>query len=165
MEADAEQARLLLALGDQVARTHFKLSALVDRLYEAELPTAGGFSPSSLRRILRDALADPLRTVPEIAALRSVSRQYVQRAVNRLVSEGLVAFVENPSHKRSKLVQPTRKGTDLLRTFVAREFPVLAKAAETVAVSDDELRGALALLTRLTDHIDGLLAADCGGQG
>ncbi len=157
MHTGTGQARLLLALGDQVARSHFKLNAVVDKLYEAELPAAGGFSPSSLRRMLRDCDADPLRTVPDIAALRSVSRQYVQRAVNRLASDGLVAFVENPFHKRSKLVQPTAKGADLLRTFAMREQPVLAQAARSVAASDEEIRLALTLLTRLTDHIDGLL--------
>lgn len=165
MGADLEQARMLLALGDQVAQTHFKLSAVVDRLYEAELPTASGFSPSSLRRILRDAHSDPLRTVPEIAALRSVSRQYVQRAVNRLASDGLVELLENPSHKRSKLVQPTALGKQLLQSFASRELPILAQAAEAVAANSGEIRNALALLERLTNHIDGLLAASEDNQG
>ena len=55
------------------------------------------------------ALLGPL-TVPQIAEMRPTSRQRMQRLADELAAEGLVEFVDNPKHRRSKLVQLTRKG-------------------------------------------------------
>jgi hypothetical protein len=37
--------------------------------------------------------------------MRPTSRQRMQRLADELAGEGLVKFVENPKHRRSKLVQ------------------------------------------------------------
>ncbi|MGO8917821.1 MAG: MarR family transcriptional regulator [Stellaceae bacterium] len=54
-------------------------------------------------------LVGPL-TVPEIAKMRPTSRQRMQRLADELAAEGLVEFIDNPRHRRSKLVRLTRKG-------------------------------------------------------
>src|SRR5262244_2837805 len=56
------------------------------------------------------ALLGPL-TVPEIAKMRPTSRQRMQRLADELAAEGLVEFIDNPRHRRSKLVRLTRKGS------------------------------------------------------
>src|SRR5258708_946996 len=55
------------------------------------------------------ALGGPL-TVPEIAKMRPTSRQRMQRLADELAAERLVEFIDNPRHRRSKLVRLTRKG-------------------------------------------------------
>src|SRR5215211_1187761 len=55
------------------------------------------------------ALLGPL-TVPQIAQMRPTSRQRMQRLADELADEGLVEFIDNPKHRRSKLVQLTPKG-------------------------------------------------------
>src|SRR5262245_15052281 len=50
------------------------------------------------------------QTVPEMARSRPVSRQHCQTICNALEAQGMVAFVDNPKHKKSKLVTVTKKG-------------------------------------------------------
>ena len=49
-------------------------------------------------------------TVPEIARMRPVARQHIQKLANEMAADGLIEFVDNPAHKRSKLVSLTAKG-------------------------------------------------------
>ena len=155
---DQRIAEKLLRLGDQISRSHFKLSAVVDTIYSESLSASRGVSPSAMRGVLRDAAAEQLRTVPEIAALRPVSRQYVQKVVNALVAAGLAELLENPRHKRSKLVAPTKSGLTLLDEFTKRERPILLHAAKTVGADEVQIEAALDLLERLSSHMDKLLA-------
>jgi DNA-binding MarR family transcriptional regulator len=55
------------------------------------------------------ALLGPL-TGPQIAQMRPTSCQRMQRLANELAAEGLVEFIDNPKHRRSKLVRLTPKG-------------------------------------------------------
>src|SRR5258708_4922314 len=70
------------------------------------------------------ALLGPL-TVPRIAQMRPTSRQRMQRLADELAAERLVEFIDNPRHRRSKLVQLTRKGDTRYREMNAR-FLVVA---------------------------------------
>ena len=158
-DVELKAAEKLLALGDQISRAHYKLSAVVDMIYPGPLGAGRGVSPSTMRGVLRDATTEPLRTVPEIAALRPVSRHYVQKVVNALIAGGLVKLIENPRHKRSKLVMPTEHGLALLNQFSGRERPILLHAAKSVDADQGEIETALDLLRRLSNHMDELLAA------
>ena len=55
------------------------------------------------------ALMGPL-TVPQIARTRPVARQRIQRLADGAAKDGLVEFIDNPAHKRSKLVRLTLEG-------------------------------------------------------
>jgi len=59
-------------------------------------------------------------TVPQIAEMRPTSRQRMQRLADELAADGLVEFIDNPKHRRSKLVQLTRKGAARYRVMSAR---------------------------------------------
>ena len=65
------------------------------------------------------------QTVPDLARARPVSRQHIQKLADELASEGLVAFVDNPAHKRSKLLQLTDAGRARYKA-VSDRIPALA---------------------------------------
>jgi DNA-binding MarR family transcriptional regulator len=90
---------------------------------EHGLVNEAGAGNWGLMRILRE---EGPKTVPDIARMRSVSRQYIQKLANELIDDGLIEMVDNPAHKRSKLMRLSRAGErrfDLLtrrfRTFLA----------------------------------------------
>ena len=49
-------------------------------------------------------------TVAQIGRRMELARQAVQRVANDLAAEGLAAFIDNPDHKRAKLVSLTAQG-------------------------------------------------------
>ena len=88
----------------EVAQCFFRIRALGQR---TGLITSWGGGAFGFMRSL--ALLGPL-TVPQIAQMRPTSRQRMQRLADELAAEGLVDFVDNPRHQRSKLVRLTPKG-------------------------------------------------------
>jgi DNA-binding MarR family transcriptional regulator len=88
----------------EVAQCFFRIRALGQK---TGLITSWGGGAFGLMRSL--VLLGPL-TVPQIAEMRPTSRQRMQRLADELAGEGLVEFVDNPKHRRSKLVRLTRKG-------------------------------------------------------
>ena len=54
------------------------------------------------------------QSVSQIARSRPVARQGVQRMANELARDGLIEFIENPTHRRAKLMKLTRKGEKIL---------------------------------------------------
>jgi DNA-binding MarR family transcriptional regulator len=90
-------------------------------------------------------------TVPQIARMRPTSRQRMQRLADELAAEGLVRFVDNPKHKRSKLVQLTDKGAAHYRKLSAR----LLAMASTMAgdLSEAEIRKATATVRQLSTDV------------
>jgi len=126
----SEAARELPALFDEVVALFQRLKAVAEELYE------GGPGSGSLRGVLRSLTRTGPQTVPQMARKRPVSRQYMQKVVDRLAAEGYVEFVRNPAHKRSQLVQLTDEGRhtcarleDMERRSFQR-FPVGLDAAE-----------------------------------
>jgi DNA-binding MarR family transcriptional regulator len=53
-------------------------------------------------------------TVAGIARIMGLSRQSVQRTTDVLGAEGLVEYVDNPAHRRAKLVQLSERGRAFL---------------------------------------------------
>lgn len=100
--------------------------ALFHRLrHEAELIHGQGEFSSGRRSVLRGLAKQGPQTVPTMARARPVSRQYMQRVVNELTSDGLVEAVINPAHKRSSLIQITAGGRAQLDEMAARERKIL----------------------------------------
>ena len=96
------------------------------------------------------ALLGPL-TVPEIARMRPTSRQRMQRLADELAAQGLVAFVDNPRHRRSKLVRLTRKGDRRYRRLNARLLAVASGMGADLIEAD--IRKSIAILRRLSDEM------------
>ena len=101
------------------------------------------------------ALIGPL-TVPQIAQMRPTSRQRMQRLADELAAEGLVEFLDNPRHRRSKLVRLTRKGHARYRELSAR----LLKIASTMGadLTEPDIRKTTGVVRRLSDEVK-----DAGG--
>ncbi|MPW28264.1 MarR family transcriptional regulator [Agarivorans sp. B2Z047] len=96
----------------------FKVSGLFntegDRMSEE-------FGLSSARWKIMGAIekSDVRITVPEIGRAMGQSRQASQRIVDVMAKDGLIKFIDNPSHKRAKHVTLTGEGKriyDLLDT-------------------------------------------------
>src|SRR4029453_506760 len=98
------KAEAITELMVEVGQCFFRIRALGQR---TRLITSWGGGAFGFMRSL--ALLGPL-TVPQIAQMRPTSRQRMQRLADRLPAEGLVHFIDNPKHLRSKLVQLTPKG-------------------------------------------------------
>lgn len=81
------------------------------------------------------ALIGPL-TVPEIARMRPTSRQRMQRLADELATEGLVEFIDNPRHRRSKLVRLTRKGNAHYRRLNAALLAVASRMGADLSEAD-----------------------------
>jgi DNA-binding MarR family transcriptional regulator len=103
-------AELLL----EVAQCFFRLRAVGQK---TGLITSWGGGAFGFMRSL--AVLGPL-TVPQIARMRPTSRQRMQHLADELAEQGLVEFVDNPSHRRSKLVRLTRLGDTRYRALEAR---------------------------------------------
>src|SRR5882762_10659598 len=98
----------------EVAQCFFRIRALGQK---TGLITSWGGGAFGFMRSL--ALLGPL-TVPQIAEMRPTSRQRMQRLADELAAQGLVEFIDNPKHRRSKLVQLTPKGAARYRDLNAR---------------------------------------------
>jgi DNA-binding MarR family transcriptional regulator len=96
------------------------------------------------------ALLGPL-TVPQIAQMRPTSRQRMQRLADELAGEGLVKFIENPRHRRSKLVQLTPKGDARYRELNARLLSIASTMG--VALSEVDVRKTIQIVRHLSDDV------------
>jgi DNA-binding MarR family transcriptional regulator len=88
------------------------------------------------------------------------NRQNVQRIVNDLVREGLVAFQTNPHHRRAQLVVLTDKGKDAFNAAMRLQAPWIDRLSEGLAAEDIDTthRVVAALQRKLERH------GDDGGQ-
>ncbi len=75
-------------------------------------------------------------SVPRLAAMRPVSRQFVQKLVDEMRSGGWVDMIANPVHKRSPLICLTQQGRDVLVTIRANEKPYLDTLSEGLDPND-----------------------------
>lgn len=85
------------------------------------------------------------------------NRQNVQRIVNDLEEEGLVAFETNPHHRRAQLVVLTDKGRRAFEAAMALQAPWVNGLSEGLAVKDLQTvhRIVAALRTRLESGTEG----------
>lgn len=131
----------------EVAQFFFRIRAVGQK---TGLITSWGGGAFGFMRSL--ALIGPL-TVPQIAEMRPTSRQRMQRLADELAANGLVEFMDNPGHRRSKLVRLTRKGNARYREMSER---FLAMASGMGAgLSDADIRKAIEIVRRLSDETKG----------
>lgn len=95
----------LTALILEVFRLNGRLLAAGDRLVSPL-----GLTSARWQVLGAVALSPSPETVARLARSMGLNRQGVQRIVNELAEEGIVAFRENPHHRRAKLVTLTDKG-------------------------------------------------------
>src|SRR5215207_1372917 len=141
-DSEAEAiAELLL----EVAQCFFRLRAVGQKT--GLITTWGGGAFGFMRSL---ALLGPL-SVPQIAQMRPTSRQRMQRLADELAADGLVEFVDNPKHRRSKLVRLTRRGEAGYRALNTRFLSIASTLG--VDLSDGEIRRTTAIVRQLSDDL------------
>ena len=130
----------------EVAQCFFKIRALGQK---TGLITSWGGGAFGFMRSL--ALLGPL-TVPQIAQMRPTSRQRMQRLADELAAEGLVKFIDNPKHQRSKLVQLTPKGDARYRELNAKLLVIASTMG--VALSEADIRKTAEIVRQLGDDVN-----------
>jgi DNA-binding MarR family transcriptional regulator len=128
----------------EVAQYFFRIRALGQK---TGLITSWGAGTFGFMRSL--AMLGPL-TVPQIAQMRPTSRQRMQRLADELAAERLVEFIDNPKHRRSKLVRLTRKGDARYRELNARFLAIASTMG--VALSEADIRKTTEIVRRLSDE-------------
>jgi DNA-binding MarR family transcriptional regulator len=139
------KAQAITELMLEVAQCFFRIRALGQK---TGLITPWGGGAFGFMRSL--AVLGPL-TVPQIAEMRPTSRQRMQRLADELAAAGLVRFVDNPKHRRSKRVQLTSKGEARYRELEAR----LLSTASTMGAALDEadIRQTTEVVRHLSDDV------------
>lgn len=128
----------------EVAQFFFRIRAVGQR--KGLIRIWGGGAFGFMRSL---ALLGPL-TVPQIAQMRPTSRQRMQRLADELAEEGLVEFIDNPSHRRSKLVRLTRKGEARYRELGARFLAITSTMG--AELSEVDIRKSTEIVRRLSDE-------------
>ena len=131
----------------EVAQFFFRMRAVGQR---TGLITSWGGGAFGFMRSL--ALIGPL-TVPQIAQMRPTSRQRMQRLADELAAAGLVEFIDNPKHRRSKLLRLTRKGDARYREMSARFLAIASKMG--AELSEADIRNTTEIVRRLSDEAKG----------
>jgi DNA-binding MarR family transcriptional regulator len=139
------KAEAIAELMLEVAQCFFRIRALGQK---TGLITSWGGGAFGFMRSL--ALLGPL-TVPQIAQMRPTSRQRMQRLADELAAEKLVEFIDNPKHRRSKLVQLTPKGDARYREFNARLLSIASTMG--VALGEPDIRKTSEIVRQLSDDV------------
>jgi DNA-binding MarR family transcriptional regulator len=97
--------------------------------------------------------AERPQPVAWLARDMGANRQNIQRIVNDLEKEGLVAFRANPHHRRAQLVILTEKGQQTFDAAMGLQAPWINALAEGLKVS--ELETAHSVIARLRRKLEG----------
>lgn len=98
------------------------------------------------------AVGERARTVPQIARQMGMTRQGVQRVVDLLAKDGLLAFERNPNHARSPLVRLTETG----RQLATQLTQIGARWSESVSrgMGPVDLEQTVEVIRRVVDRLD-----------
>jgi DNA-binding MarR family transcriptional regulator len=105
--------------------------------------------------VLRLLKVNGAQTVPQIARYRYVPRQSVQKLANEMLADGVIELVNNPAHKRSKLLRLTSKGEAVFAEMSDR----IAALSETLAAQGDadQLQNAVTVVRHLHEQLRAML--------
>ena len=145
--------------GEALSGLVLDLFRLNSRLLTAGDRMVGGLGLTSARWQVLGAIVEAERPQPVAWLARDLgaNRQNVQRIVNDLHREGLVAFETNPHHRRAQLVVLTEKGARALDAAMVLQVPWVNGLSDGLAVKDLETvhRVIVALRTKLEGDDDG----------
>lgn len=107
---------------------------------------------TSARWQVLGAIGNEPKTVAAAARQMGLTRQNVQRIADWLVESGIAEFVDNPNHRRAKLVALTKQGVALRQQLGRRQ----ARWANTTGThfAASELTAAADVLKRLRKALE-----------
>jgi DNA-binding MarR family transcriptional regulator len=126
---DEAAGKVLHDLFLEIFQLQATLSKIMDKVHEK-----AGLSTSQLKIIGALDQIGPA-TVPDLAALLGVSRQFVQTVCNDLQAKGFLEFSDNPRHKRSKLAALTEPGHIAFRNARRKENRIIEQALPEIEPS------------------------------
>ncbi|WP_374946049.1 MarR family winged helix-turn-helix transcriptional regulator [Agreia sp.] len=128
----------------------FEIFRVNDRLLAVGDSTVREVGLTSARWLVLGAiaLAESPITVAQIARNMGLSRQAVQRSTNEMAQSGLVAIVENPQRRGSKMIALTSTGTAAYETALELWRSEWTAAMEEV-LTEEEILGTMRILRRL----------------
>ncbi|WP_097868474.1 MarR family winged helix-turn-helix transcriptional regulator [Streptomyces sp. rh34] len=158
--AEAGDVRAQQDLLSRTALTVFRLNGQFLGVAD-ELARPGGLT-AAWWQVLGAVLREPL-PVAGIARAMGITRQSVQRIADLLVGRGLAEYVENPAHRRAKLLRVTEAG----REAVSRIGPSHAEFAARLAgeLGVEGLAETVRALERLSGAVESLTAAEPSASG
>ncbi|RAI35595.1 MarR family winged helix-turn-helix transcriptional regulator [Rhodoplanes serenus] len=142
----------LTALMLETFRLNGRLLAAGDRLVEPV-----GLTSARWQVLGAIAMAGRPEPVAHIARDMGLTRQSVQRVVDVMAAEGLVAFADNPHHRRAKLVEMTVRGRAAYDAAIVRHTTWSNALADGLAEAD--ILAALALLRAVRGRLEDAAAA------
>lgn len=146
----ARLAEVYVALGPVYRR--------VSRIVEQDEAVSG--LSVGVRNVLDQLRRDGERTVPQLARSQDLSRQFVQRMTHEARRAGLVELVDNPSHRRSRLVRITPRGHEAITAVTDREQALLGSVGGNLTAQE------LAATLRVLHHMDeALMRIEAEGRG
>ncbi|MFF1724094.1 MarR family winged helix-turn-helix transcriptional regulator [Streptomyces sviceus] len=95
-------------------------------------------------------------TVPQMARIMALTRQFVQRMTNEAMDRGWAEATPNPAHQRSMLIRITDEGVAVITAVLAREH-ALNRQVGGGELTEAELRSCVRVLKemlRTFDHVD-----------
>lgn len=102
--------------------------------------------------------ADRPQPVAWLARDLGANRQNVQRIVNDLHQDGIVAFEPNPHHRRAHLVVLTKKGREAYDAAINAYNPSIEALTEGLLLKD--IKTAHRVVAALRDKLEGEIDAD-----
>lgn len=144
---NAKQIAAFYPLSKSVRSLFHKMDAAAEALH------LGSGISTGMRAVLENVIERGPMTVPAMARMRPVSRQHIQVLVNDLLALGLVAYQDNPAHRRSRLVRATPKGECAFASLKERESAALKRLS--CAVSPASLQATDSVLAQLIAALDG----------
>lgn len=125
---------------------------------------AGVHGQTSSRWQVLGALRNGPATVAGIARVMGRARQSVQRTADLLESEGIVEYVDNPAHRRAKLVQLTSAGEATLAGISALQVEWTNGLAAAIKAGKPEIEAATDVLRQLRTELERPAADPKGGR-
>jgi DNA-binding MarR family transcriptional regulator len=124
--------------GDALTDLILDLFRLNSRMLAAGDRLVAGMGLTSARWQILGAIAEADRPQPVAWLARDLgaNRQNVQRIVNDLHEERLVAFAANPHHRRAQLVVLTDKGRQAFDAAMRLQGPWVKNLADGLSVKD-----------------------------
>jgi DNA-binding MarR family transcriptional regulator len=124
--------------GDALSDLILDLFRLNSRLLAAGDRLVADLGLTSARWQILGAIiaAEHPQPVAWLARDLGANRQNVQRIINDLHEEGLVAFAANPHHRRAQLVMLTNEGKQAFDTAMRLQAPWINSLADGLAIKD-----------------------------
>lgn len=137
----------LVVLFEEIQATSASIRRGVAKATVRDAPTPAG------RALLQGLLEFGNMTLPQLARLRSTSRQNARIVANRLKESGYVEFVANPAHQRSDLISITLQGRQQLQSSGKHQADWLRELPPHL--SNDDVQTATQVLQNIRQFLSG----------